>query len=57
MSGGMAEGSENSRTDRAGKTQSFYVRYENLERLQRMADERGVTFNRMLSVLIEEAAG
>lgn len=49
------EGSENSRTDRAGKTQSFYVRYENLDRLHRMAESRGVTFNRMLSLLIEEA--
>ena len=47
--------SENSRPGKDGKVQSFYVRHEVLERLARMAAERGVSRNRMLTVLVEEA--
>jgi macrodomain Ter protein organizer (MatP/YcbG family) len=51
----MTEQSENSRPGKDGKIQSFYVRYEILMKLARLAEQRGVTRNRMLSVLVEEA--
>jgi hypothetical protein len=48
--------SQNSRSDRIGKTQSFWVRHETLAKLARMARGRGVTRNAMLSILVEEAS-
>lgn len=47
--------SENSRPGKAGKIQSFYVSYDILAKLASMARERGVSRNRMLTVLVEEA--
>lgn len=55
MQMGMTEQSENSRPGKDGKIQSFYVRHEVLDQLARMARERGVTRNRMLTILVEEA--
>lgn len=47
--------SENSRPGKAGKIQSFYVGHEVLAKMQRLAEARGVSRNRMLTVLVEEA--
>jgi hypothetical protein len=47
--------SENARPGKEGKIQSFYVRHEILAKLGAMAKERGVSRNRMLTVLVEEA--
>ena len=47
--------SENARPGKDGKIQSFYVRHVVLDKLARLARQRGVTRNRMLSVLVEEA--
>jgi hypothetical protein len=49
------QASENSRPGKAGKIQSFYVSYDVLHKLGAMAKERGVSRNRMLTVLVEEA--
>lgn len=49
--------SENSRPGKEGKVQSFYVRYDILAKLADMAKQRGVSRNRMLTVLVEEAEG
>jgi len=51
----MDEQSENSRPGKDGKIQSFYVRHEILRKMERLAAERGVSRNRMLTVLVEEA--
>lgn len=51
----MDEQSENSRPGKDGKIQSFYVRHVVLDKLARLARERGVSRNRMLTVLVEEA--
>jgi hypothetical protein len=53
----MTGESENARPGKEGKVQSFYVRHEVLDKLTKLAKERGVTRNRMLSVLVEEATG
>lgn len=51
----MDEQSENSRPGKDGKIQSFYVRHAVLDKLARLASQRGVSRNRMLTVLVEEA--
>ena len=47
--------SENARPGKEGKVQSFYVRHETLAKLALLAKQRGVSRNKMLTVLVDEA--